>query len=98
MFHRTGRYRGKSNHTQTQSEAAKSQAAAKQNVVVAEGEVIESLPNTLFRVKLKEVDTVVLCYLSGKMRKNYIKILPGDKVRLEITPYDPGRGRIIYRI
>lgn len=66
--------------------------------VILEGEVIENLPNTLFRIKLKEVDKIVLCYLSGKMRKHYIKILPGDKVRVEITPYDPDRGRIIYRI
>lgn len=66
--------------------------------IILEGEVVENLPNTLFRIKLKEVDKVVLCYLSGKMRKHYIKILPGDKVRVEITPYDPDRGRIIYRI
>lgn len=70
----------------------------KDNVVVMEGEVVENLPNTLFRVKLKDSDKVLLCYLSGKMRKNYIKILPGDKVRIEITPYDMNRGRIIYRI
>ena len=70
----------------------------KGDAVVLEGEVIENLPNTLFRVKLKNMEKVVLCYLSGKMRKHYIKILPGDKVRIEITPYDPDRGRIIYRI
>ena len=70
----------------------------KSDAMILEGEVVENLPNTLFRVKLKEVEKVVLCYLSGKMRKNYIKILPGDKVRIEITPYDKDRGRIIYRI
>ncbi len=70
----------------------------KSDAMILEGEVVENLPNTLFRVKLKDVDRVVLCYLSGKMRKNYIKILPGDKVRIEITPYDKERGRIIYRI
>lgn len=70
----------------------------KDNVIVVEGEVQENLPNTLFKVKLSEGDKVILCYLSGKMRKNYIKILPGDKVRIEITPYDLDRGRIIYRI
>ncbi len=70
----------------------------KSDVMILEGEVIENLPNTLFRVKLKEVDKVVLCYLSGKMRKNYIKIIPGDKVRIEVTAYDKDRGRIIYRI
>jgi translation initiation factor IF-1 len=70
----------------------------KDDVVVVEGEVIENLPNTLFRVKLKDSEKVLLCYLSGKMRKNYIKILPGDRVRIEITPYDMDRGRIIYRV
>lgn len=70
----------------------------KDNVVVVEGEVIENLPNTLFKVKLNNSEKVILCYLSGKMRKNYIKILPGDKIRAEITPYDLNRGRIIYRI
>ncbi len=70
----------------------------KDNVVVVEGEVIENLPNTLFRIKLFNSEKIILCYLSGKMRKNYIKILPGDKVRAEITPYDINRGRIVYRI
>jgi len=66
--------------------------------IVVEGEVVENLPNTLFRVKVKDSDKIILCYLSGKMRKHYIKILPGDKVRIEITPYDLDRGRIVYRI
>ncbi|MCL4363660.1 translation initiation factor IF-1 [Patescibacteria group bacterium] len=70
----------------------------KDNVIVVEGEVMENLPNTLFKVKLFNSEKVILCYLSGKMRKNYIKILPGDKIRAEITPYDLNRGRIIYRI
>jgi translation initiation factor IF-1 len=70
----------------------------KDNVIVVEGEVVENLPNTLFRVKLFNSDKVILCYLSGKMRKNYIKILPGDKVRVEMTQYDLNRGRIVYRI
>lgn len=70
----------------------------KDNVVVLEGEVIENLPNTLFRVKVFNSEKMVLCYLSGKMRKNYIKILPGDKVRFEVTQYDLNRGRIVYRI
>jgi len=70
----------------------------KSNVLLLEGSVIENLPNTLFRVKLENSDRVILCYLSGKMRKNYIKILPGDKVRLELTPYDLNRGRIVYRL
>jgi translation initiation factor IF-1 len=66
--------------------------------IVVEGEVVENLPNTLFRVKIKDSDKMIMCYLSGKMRKHYIKILPGDKVRVEITPYDLDRGRIVYRI
>lgn len=70
----------------------------KDNVIVVEGEVIENLPNTLFKVKLLNNDKVILCYLSGKMRKNFIKILPGDKVKVEITPYDLNRGRIIFRV
>jgi len=70
----------------------------KDNVLLVEGEVVENLPNTLFRVKLKDSQKVILCYLSGKMRKNFIKILPGDKVKVEITPYDLERGRIIYRL
>jgi len=67
------------------------------NKIVVEGEVIENLPNTLFRVKLDGSEKIILCYLSGKMRKNYIKILPGDKVKAEVTAYDLNRGRIIYR-
>ncbi len=69
----------------------------KEENLVLEGEVVENLPNTLFRVKVNGSEKIILCYLSGKMRKNYIKILPGDRVRLEITPYDMNRGRIIYR-
>lgn len=68
------------------------------DVLVLDGEVVENLPNTLFRIKVANTDKVILCYLSGKMRKNYIKILPGDKVRFELTKYDMERGRIIYRI
>lgn len=72
----------------------------KTNIAIVEGQVTENLPNTLFRVKLDAQynDKNILCYLSGKMRKNYIKILPGDKVRIEITPYDLEKGRIVYRI
>ncbi|PIQ73317.1 translation initiation factor IF-1 [Candidatus Roizmanbacteria bacterium CG11_big_fil_rev_8_21_14_0_20_36_8] len=69
----------------------------KNNVTVVEGEVIENLPNTLFKVKLDNSEKIILSYLSGKMRKFYIKILPGDHVKVEITPYDLDRGRIVYR-
>ncbi len=61
-----------------------------------EGVVKESLPNTLFRVELTN-GALILCHLSGKMRMNFIKILPGDKVRVEMTLYDKTKGRIIYR-
>jgi len=69
---------------------------AHQGSFEVDGIVKESLPNTLFRVEL-EGGEVVLCHLSGKMRMNFIKILPGDKVRLEMTPYDKTKGRIVYR-
>lgn len=61
-----------------------------------EGIVKESLPNTLFRVEVSSGE-VILCHLSGKMRMHFIKILPGDKVRVEMTPYDKTKGRIVYR-
>lgn len=70
----------------------------KDNVVVVEGSIVENLPNTLFKVKLTDSEKIILCYLSGKMRKNYIKILPGDRVRIEMTAYDLARGRIVYRM
>jgi len=61
-----------------------------------EGEVVEALPNTTFRVKLSD-GKEVLAHLSGKMRLNFIRILPGDQVKVEISPYDDKRGRIVYR-
>ena len=69
---------------------------AHQGSFETDGEVVEALPNTLFRVKLVD-GSVVLCHLSGKMRMHFIKILPGDKVKIEMTPYDPTRGRIMFR-
>jgi translation initiation factor IF-1 len=69
---------------------------AHQGSIELDGVVKESLPNTLFRVEL-ENGSIVLCHLSGKMRMNFIKILPGDKVRVEMTPYDKEKGRIVYR-
>jgi len=61
-----------------------------------EGTVDECLPNTLFKVKLDD-EREVLCVLAGKMRRYYIRVLPGDRVKVEMTPYDEKRGRIIYR-
>ncbi len=69
---------------------------AHQGSIEMDGIVKESLPNTLFRVEL-ENGQIILCHLSGKMRMNFIKILPGDKVKVEMTPYDKEKGRIIYR-
>jgi translation initiation factor IF-1 len=65
--------------------------------IEVEGEVVESLPNTLFRVKLPN-GRIVLCHLSGKMRLNFIRLMPGDRVKLEMTPYDATKGRITYRL
>lgn len=70
---------------------------AHQGSIEKEGIVKEALPNTLFRVELED-GSVVLCHLSGKMRIHFIKILPGDRVRIEMTPYDLGKGRITYRV
>ena len=62
-----------------------------------EGVVVESLPNAYFRVSLNDDNSIVLAHLAGKLRINRIKILPGDKVTVELTPYDKTRGRITYR-
>ena len=62
-----------------------------------EGTILESMPNAMFRVKL-ENDHEILAHISGKIRKNFIKILPGDKVKVEMTPYDLTRGRITFRL
>ena len=69
----------------------------KNETIVKEGVVEETLPNTTFRVRLED-DSLIFAHLSGKMRMHYIKILPGDTVRLEISPYDLTKGRIIYRL
>jgi len=69
---------------------------AKEDVIEMEGTVVETLPNTTFRVEL-ENGHVVTAHISGKMRKHYIRILTGDKVKVEMTPYDLTKGRITYR-
>ena len=68
----------------------------KEEPIEVEGTVTEALPNAMFRVELKNKH-VVLAHISGKMRMNFIRILPGDKVKLEMSPYDLTRGRITYR-
>tara|TARA_B100000767_G_scaffold274845_1_gene309228 strand:- start:573 stop:827 length:255 start_codon:yes stop_codon:yes gene_type:complete len=69
---------------------------AKEENIEFEGEVIDTLPNTTFRVKLENGHTIT-AHISGKMRKNYIRILTGDKVKVEMTPYDLSKGRITFR-
>lgn len=71
-------------------------AMAKEEKVELEGEVVEALPNAMFRVKLDN-DHVVLGHVAGKMRRFRIRILPGDRVRVELSPYDLDRARIVYR-
>jgi translation initiation factor IF-1 len=71
-------------------------AKQKEEAIELEGEVTEALPNTMFRVQL-ENNLSVLAHISGKMRQNYIRILPGDRVKVELSPYDLSRGRITYR-
>jgi translation initiation factor IF-1 len=68
----------------------------KEEAIVVEGRVLETLPNAMFRVEL-ESGHKVLAHISGKMRMHFIKILPGDKVTVELSPYDLTRGRIIFR-
>src|ERR687896_404795 len=70
--------------------------AKKEGAIEIEGTVIESLPNAMFRVELQNGHKV-LAHISGKMRMHYIRILPGDRVQVELTPYDLSRGRITYR-
>jgi translation initiation factor IF-1 len=70
----------------------------KEKGIEVEGVVVENLPNARFRVKLEEGDGMeLLAHVSGKMRMHYIRILPGDRVRVELSPYDLTRGRIVYR-
>ncbi|MDH3004596.1 MAG: translation initiation factor IF-1 [Candidatus Shikimatogenerans sp. JK-2022] len=66
------------------------------NNIIVNGIVLEALPNAMFKIKIKK-DYIVLGHISGKIRKNFIKILPGDKVQVEISPYDIKKGRIKYR-
>lgn len=69
----------------------------KEELIETEGKVLEALPNAMFRVEL-ENGHVVLAHVSGKMRMHFIRILPGDKVKLELSPYDLSRGRITFRV
>jgi len=70
---------------------------AREDVIEMEGKVLETLPNTMFRVELDN-GHIITAHISGRMRKHYIRILTGDRVRLEMTPYDLSKGRITYRM
>ena len=70
---------------------------SKEDLITVQGVVVEVLPNTIFRVKLNDMDVIILAHTSGKIRKNKIRILKGDSVEVEMTPYDLTKGRIIWR-
>ena len=72
--------------------------AEKEEKIEVEGEIVEALPSTMFRVHIDDLDTNVLATISGKMRKHYIRLLPGDRVKVELSPYDLSRGRITFRL
>ena len=80
----------------TGSKTTRKDMPEKEEKIEVEGEVVEALPSTMFRVML-DTGHSVLATISGKMRKRYIRILPGDKVKVELSPYDLNRGRITYR-
>ncbi len=84
-----GRYRG--------PVKKKTEDSVKEEGIELDGTVTENLPNAQFRVKLDDTGSEILCYVSGKMRKHWIKILNGDRVRVEFSPYDLTRARIVYR-
>lgn len=71
---------------------------SKEDFIQSEGQVVEALPNATFRVEIAGQPELIFCHLSGKMRKNYIKVLPGDRVIFEMSPYDLTKGRITRRL
>lgn len=71
---------------------------SKEDLITVQGVVVEVLPNTIFRVKLNDMDVVIIAHTSGKIRKNKIRILKGDSVEVEMTPYDLTKGRISRRL
>lgn len=70
---------------------------AKQEFIKQDGVILEALPNTTFRVELDNIGTEILCHIAGKLRMHYIKLIPGDRVQVEMSPYDLTKGRISYR-
>uniref|UniRef100_A0A6U1NIU1 Translation initiation factor IF-1, chloroplastic n=1 Tax=Fibrocapsa japonica TaxID=94617 RepID=A0A6U1NIU1_9STRA len=87
----------KDNKKKVQQTAAQPKPSTKEDVIEVEGVVKESLPNAMFRVELEANQNVILCTISGKIRKNFVKVLVGDSVRVELSPYDLTRGRITFR-
>ena len=71
---------------------------AKQDAIKVTGLITEALGNSIFRVELDSIDNTIICHISGKMRQNYIRIMPGDKVEVEMSPYDLTKGRIVKRL
>ena len=71
---------------------------AKQNAITVTGLITEALGNSIFRVELENIDNIIICHISGKMRQNYIRIMPGDRVEVEMSPYDLTKGRIVKRL
>ena len=71
---------------------------AKQDAITVTGLITEALGNSIFRVELDNIDNIIICHISGKMRQNYIRIMPGDRVEVEMSPYDLTKGRIVKRI
>ena len=71
---------------------------AKQDALTVTGLITEALGNSIFRVKLDNIDNIIICHISGKMRQTYIRIMPGDRVEVEMSPYDLTKGRIVKRI
>ncbi len=70
---------------------------AKSDILEMEGEIVDVLPNQMFKVKLSESKHVILCYTGGKMRQNKIRLVTGDTVKVEMSPYDLSKGRIVFR-
>ena len=83
--------------SQTKAQKAKSSGASQKEVIKLTGKIVESLPNTQFRVELENGHQII-AHMSGRMRKNFIRLVPGDRVEVELTPYDLSKGRISFRL
>jgi translation initiation factor IF-1 len=83
--------------SQKQTTKAKASSSSQKEVIKLTGKVVESLPNTQFRVELENGHNII-AHMSGRMRKNFIRLVPGDRVEVELTPYDLSKGRISFRL